>query len=124
MAEYDYSKKSDAALEKMIEKDSGASVEQAKAAYNELSKRRGDMGFTVTMILGGRKLDEDSKPVPLPKPRPKNMPKKSKKTEMAYGGMAGGKKHMYAAGGMVKDNPGLKALKKASPAAYNKITGK
>ena len=124
MAEYDYSKKSDAALEKMIEKDSGASVEQAKAAYNELSKRRGDMGFTVTMILGGRKLDEDSKPVPLPKPRPKNMPKKSKKTEMAYGGMAGGKKHMYAAGGSVMENPGLKALKKASPAAYNKITGK
>jgi len=47
-----------------------------------------------------------------------------KKTEMRYGGMAGGKKHMYAAGGMVKENPGLKALKKASPEAYNKITGK
>jgi len=124
MAEYDYSKKSDAALEKMIQKDSGASIEQAKAAYNELSKRRGDMGFTVTMILGGRKFDEDSKPVPLPKPRPKNMPKKNKKTEMAYGGMAGGKKHMYAAGGMVKENPGLKALKAASPQAYKKITGK
>ena len=48
--------------------------------------------------------------------------KNKKKTEMAYGGMAGGKKHMYAAGGMVND--GLKALKKASPEAYNKITGK
>lgn len=46
-----------------------------------------------------------------------------KKTEMRYGGMAGGKKHMYAAGGMVKENPGLKALKKASPEAYNKIMG-
>lgn len=50
--------------------------------------------------------------------------KKMKKAEMAYGGMSKGKKHMYAAGGMVKDNPGLKALKKASPEAYNKITGK
>lgn len=59
-----------------------------------------------------------------PPPRkPKETKKKSKKTEMAYGGMAGGKKHMYAAGGMVKDNPGLKALKKASPEAYKKITG-
>ena len=47
----------------------------------------------------------------------------SKKAEMAYGGMSKGKKHMYAAGGAVMDNPGLKALKKASPEAYNKITG-
>jgi hypothetical protein len=47
-----------------------------------------------------------------------------KKTQMAYGGMAGGKKHMYAAGGSVTENPGLKALKKASPQAYNKITSK
>ncbi len=31
-----------------------------------------------------------------------------KKAEMAYGGMSGGKKHMYAAGGSVDDNPGLK----------------
>lgn len=50
--------------------------------------------------------------------------KKGKKVEMAYGGMSGGKKHMYAAGGSVTDNPGLRALKKASPEAYNKITGK
>lgn len=50
--------------------------------------------------------------------------KKNKKPEMAYGGMSGGKKHMYAAGGSVADNPGLRALKAASPEAYNKITGK
>jgi hypothetical protein len=31
---------------------------------------------------------------------------------------------MYAAGGMVKDNPGLKALKAVSPTTYSKITGK
>jgi hypothetical protein len=46
------------------------------------------------------------------------------KAKMMRGGMSGGKQHMYAAGGMVKDNPGLKALKVASPEAYNKITGK
>lgn len=46
-----------------------------------------------------------------------------KKTQMAKGGMANGKQHMYVAGGSVTDNAGLRALKKASPAAYNKITG-
>tara|TARA_S200002703_G_scaffold17815_1_gene14558 strand:+ start:856 stop:1086 length:231 start_codon:yes stop_codon:yes gene_type:complete len=51
---------------------------------------------------------------------------KKKKAEMAYGGMSGGKKHMYSAGGSVTDNPGLKALKASGPKgmeAYNKITG-
>ena len=63
-----------------------------------------------------------------PKPRPSKKKKKmmgggySKKAEMAYGGSVKGKKHMYAAGGSVTDNPGLRALKKASPEAYNKIT--
>lgn len=49
---------------------------------------------------------------------------KKKKAEMAYGGMSGGKKHMYAAGGSVTDNPGLKALRASGPkgmAAYNNI---
>jgi len=41
--------------------------------------------------------------------------------KMAYGGMSGGKKHMYSAGGSVKDNAGLRALKKASPKAYANI---
>jgi len=48
--------------------------------------------------------------------------KKLAKAQMANGGMAYGKKHMYAAGGSVTMNPGLKALKKASPEAFNKIT--
>ena len=45
---------------------------------------------------------------------------------MAYGGMSGGKKHMYSAGGSVTDNPGLKALRASGPRgmeAYKKITG-
>jgi hypothetical protein len=44
-----------------------------------------------------------------------------KKPEMAYGGSVGGKKHMYAGGGSVTDNAGLRALKKASPEAYMNI---
>ena len=51
--------------------------------------------------------------------------KKMKKAQMMKGGMANGKAHMYAAGGMVKDNAGLRALKASGPKgmeAYNKIT--
>lgn len=46
--------------------------------------------------------------------------------KFAYGGMAGGKKHMYAAGGSVQDNAGLKALKASGPKgmeAYKNIKG-
>jgi len=58
---------------------------------------------------------------------PKSKLKKMKKAEMMMGGMANGKKHMYAAGGSVTENPGLKALKASGPKgmeAYKKITGK
>ena len=47
---------------------------------------------------------------------------KLKKTKMMRGGMANGKEHMYAAGGVVND--GLKALKASGPKgleAYNNI---
>jgi hypothetical protein len=53
------------------------------------------------------------------------MKKPEKKTKMMRGGMANGKQHMYAAGGVVND--GLKALKASGPKgmeAFNKITGK
>jgi hypothetical protein len=43
-------------------------------------------------------------------------------TKMYNGGMAHGKKHMYLGGNAsVKDNAGLRALKKASPEAYMNI---
>jgi hypothetical protein len=51
------------------------------------------------------------------------VPKNGKnKAKMMRGGMANKKEHMYAAGGSVTDNAGLRALNKASPEAYNKIT--
>lgn len=53
--------------------------------------------------------------------------RKITKAEMAYGGMANGKKHMYSGGGAVTDNAGLRALKASGPKgmeAYKNITGK
>ena len=67
----DYSDKSDAALRKMMEKGSGASVADVKAAYNELAKRKGGLDFTVTMVLGGRELGKDEIVMPKPKPKKK-----------------------------------------------------
>jgi hypothetical protein len=55
---------------------------------------------------------------------PKKKLKAMGKAKMANGGMAYGKAHMYVGGGDVKMNPGLKALKVASPEAFKKITGK
>ena len=115
----DMSKKTNEQLRDIMQKESGADAKTARAAYKELSKREGDLGFTVTMILGGRDLEHPKAP-----PRKPKRPEKKKKTEMAKGGMANGKVHMYAAGGSVTDNAGLRALKKASPEAYKKITKK
>ena len=47
------------------------------------------------------------------------MKKPKKKTAMMRGGMANGKQHMYAAGGVVND--GLKALAKTRPDVVAKI---
>lgn len=54
----------------------------------------------------------------------RTMTKAEGKTKMMRGGMANKKEHFYVAGGAVTDNAGLRALKAASPEAYNKITGK
>ena len=65
-----------------------------------------------------------SKKAPMPKPRPqrKAMGGAVKKPAMAYGGTANMKKHMYAAGGQVKDNmKGLKALAKVRPDVVRKM---
>ena len=63
------------------------------------------------------------KEAPIPKPRPQQKSKGGgvKKPQMMYGGMANNKKHMYAAGGSVKDNPGLKALAKQRPDVVAKM---
>ena len=110
----DYSGMSTSDLKKMIQKDSGASKQAATAAFKELEKREGNMGYSVTLILGGRKLGPDKMDMPKSKP---------KKAEMAKGGMANGKLHMYTGGGSVTDkmNPGLRALNKTRPDVVKKI---
>lgn len=121
------SDKSTSQLNAMLNKGSGASQKEVRAAITEL-KKRGEDTPPPSLVMGGRR--EMSKGGKATKKVPvisigvgmAEMPKG--KAKMMRGGMANGKEHMYAAGGMVKDNPGLKALKAASPEAYNKITGK
>ena len=121
------SEKSTSQLNAMLNKGSGASQKEVRAAIREL-KKRGEDTPPPSLVMGGRR--EMSKGGKATKKVPvisigvgmAEMPKG--KAKMMRGGMSGGKEHMYAAGGMVKDNPGLKALKAASPEAYNKITGK
>lgn len=118
----DMSKKSIKELEDIIQADSGADVKTARAAYKEIEKRKGPLDFSVTMIIGGRDLEHPKAPPKKPKEKIAKM--KKEKAEMAYGGMSGGKRHMYVAGGSVTDNPGLKALRASGPkgmAAYKNI---
>jgi len=119
------SDKSTSQLNAMLNKGSGASQKEVRAAITEL-KKRGEDTPPPSLVMGGRR--EMSKGGKATKKVPvisigvgmAELPKG--KAKMMRGGMSGGKEHMYAAGGMVKDNPGLKALKAASPEAFNKIT--
>ncbi len=86
--------------------DASKTVQASKGA---LMKKKKDDNVTVVSIGVGTMKKSDAK--------------KMAKAQMADGGMAYGKKHMYSAGGSVTMNPGLKALKKASPEAFNNITG-
>ena len=100
--------------QKRIREDKAKATESAKnlnksPMKNKIQKSMGLMGIGMKNNKGGAILK-------------KNVEK------MAYGGMSGGKKHMYLSpGGAVKDNPGLKALRASGPKgleAYNKITGR
>ena len=123
-------------LDKLFPADSVKDVQKKMMEYGRENPDKSEAEI-VEMFSGSMsrakkaEAKQKLKDMPLPKSRPTKKQREAaakkpvtEKTEMAYGGMAGGKKHMYAAGGMVKDNPGLKALKAASPMAYNKITGK
>lgn len=93
-------------LKDMLNKNSGATADEVRAAIREL-KRRGEKTPPSKEVTGGRR-----KAGPLPKP----------KARMMRGGMANGKVHMYSAGGSVKDlNPGLRALQKERPDVVAKI---
>ena len=87
--------------------DASKTVQASKGAL--MKKKNKDKDVMVVSIGVGTMKKSDAK--------------KMAKAQMAEGGMAYGKKHMYAAGGSVTMNPGLKALKAKSPEAFNKITG-
>ena len=124
------SDKTSGQLRAMLDKNSGATATQVRAAIAEL-KKRGEETPPPSLVMGGRKMKKggmpkkDKVPVITIGVGMAEMPKGTKKTKMMRGGMANGKEHMYAAGGMVND--GLKALKASGPKgleAFNKITGK
>ena len=84
---------------------------------NQLSKTSNSKGKAVTK--------KDIPVIAISVGMAKMQKNKKNKAAMMRGGMANGKEHMYAAGGMVND--GLKALKASGPKgmeAFNKITGK
>ena len=121
------SDKSTSQLNAMLNKGSGASQKEVRAAITEL-KKRGEDTPPPSLVMGGRremaKGGKATKKVPVISIGVGMAELPKGKAKMMRGGMSGGKEHMYAAGGMVKDNPCLKALKAASPEAYSKITGK
>jgi hypothetical protein len=113
--------------------------EQKKPTFKEVQKkvmkfaRENDMGD----MEASRMLRSELKKFDIPLPesmatekqfkkqqqdKPAKAKKPNKKAEMAYGGMANGKKHMYAAGGSV--NEGLKALAKVRPDVVERILKK
>jgi len=77
-------------------------VKRLTTKLNNLIKKKQSM-----MDTAGDKGEESLLPkeAPIPKPRPQQKSKGGgvKKPAMAYGGMANKKKHMYVAGGSVKD---------------------
>ena len=117
--------------------------EQKKPTFKDVQKKvmkfardndMGDMEASRMLRSELKKFD-----IPLPKSmatekqfkkqqqdKPAKAKKPNKKAEMAYGGMANGKKHMYLNnGGSVKDlNPGLEALNKVRPDVVKKILKK
>jgi len=123
------SDKSTSQLNAMLNKGSGASQKEVRAAITEL-KKRGEDTPPPSLVMGGRR--EMSKGGKATKKVPvisigigmAEFPKGKKKIQMMRGGMANGKPHMYSNGGAVTDNAGLRALKASGPKgleAYNKI---
>jgi hypothetical protein len=99
------SDKSTAQLNAMLNKGSGASQKEVRAAITEL-KKRGEETPPPSLVMGGRR--EMSKGGSATKKVPvisigvgMAEVKPGKKAEMKYGGMANGKKHMYSCGGSV-----------------------
>ena len=111
--------------QKILENPEDHTVQERKDAKAVMAKV-GSLGQDKTTPLEKSKGGDISKKVPvisigvgmaeMRKGKSKN---KKGKTAMMRGGMANGKQHMYAAGGVVND--GLKALAKTRPDVVAKI---
>ena len=127
------SDKTSGQLRAMLNKNSGASQKEVRAAIAEL-KKRGEETPPPSLVMGGRKMKnggmskKDKVPVITIGVGMAEVPKGKKGSmKMAMGGMANGKKHMYLNdGALVTDNlnPGLKALAKKRPDVVKKILNK
>ena len=84
-------------------------VKRLKKELNNLVTKKQSMMDTAGDEGEWESLVPKSDKVP-PKPRPR--PQKKSKPAMAYGGMANKKKHMYTAGGSVKDYRPMQKMKK------------
>ena len=84
-------------------------LNQLKKKLNKLVTKKQSMMDTAGDKGEWESLVPKSDKVP-PKPRPR--PQKKSKPAMAYGGMANKKKHMYTAGGSVKDYRPMQKMKK------------
>ena len=122
------SDKTDAQLQAVLQKNSGASVREVKSALAEL-KKRGLPTPPEKNVTGGReyaKGGDATKKVPVISIGVGMAEVKNGKAKMMRGGKANKKEHMYAAGGSVEDkmNPGLKALQKEAPEVVAKMLKK
>ena len=108
----------------MLNDGSDKTTEYAKGVQKRLKEKYGADVYRAARRVASNEINA---PAPSPDYNPTKKSKggmmKTQKLKMADGGMAYGKKHMYVGGGSVTMNPGLKALKKASPETFKKITG-
>ncbi len=112
----------------MLNDGSDKTTEYAKGVQKRLKEKYGADVYRAARRVASNEINAPSPSPdynPTIKKKARAVPKgmSDKKSAMKDGGMAYGKKHMYAAGGSVTMNPGLKALKAKSPEAFNKITG-
>ena len=115
--------------ERIAEAKKAGDMKKVKKLEKQLAQREREINKQASMDRNSRSNAADLKAgsamgganAPKPRSKPMKPPKPMKKPEMMYGGMANNKKHMYSAGGSVKDNPGLKALAKKRPDVVKKM---
>jgi hypothetical protein len=111
-------------FESKLDKMTSAQLQAYATKYGQ----ENNMSDAAVQKMFGAKIKQKQAEEAKGKMKKGGMPKKDKVPVITIGvGMAEfpkgkNKPHNYFAGGSVKMNPGLKALKKASPEAFKKIT--